>query len=128
MTSESIYRLAFFILFILLAAMRVYFMVKVRHAGGRIIPDEQAVAREGGRGVFVIRVISFFALMAFLVMYIIGAKWIDAFRFPLPAWLRWMGFALGILSVAFMTWTQFTLDTQWSAQLQLTEHSSSQYG
>ena len=122
MTPEAVYRLAFFILFILLAAMRAYFMVKVRHAGGRIMPDEQAVAREGGRGVFVIRVISFFALMAFLVMYIIGAKWIDAFRFPLPAWLRWMGFALGILSVAFMTWTQFTLDTQWSAQLQLTEH------
>jgi protein-S-isoprenylcysteine O-methyltransferase Ste14 len=30
-----------------------------------------------------------------------------------------MGFALGILSVAFMIWTQLTLDTQWSAQLHL---------
>jgi protein-S-isoprenylcysteine O-methyltransferase Ste14 len=41
--------------------------------------------------------------------------------FMLPDWLRWTGFALGILSVAFMTWTQVTLDTQWSAQLQLRE-------
>jgi protein-S-isoprenylcysteine O-methyltransferase Ste14 len=121
MTSETIYRLAFFILFILLAAMRVYFMVKVRHAGGRIMPDEQAVAREGGRSVFIIRVIGFFALMAFLVMYMIGAKWIDVFMFLLPDWLRWMGFAFGIVTVIFWTWTQVTLDTQWSAQLQLTK-------
>ena len=43
------------------------------------------------------------------------------FSFPLPAWLRWAGFALGLLSVVFWTWTQVTLDTQWSAQLQLTK-------
>ena len=59
--------------------------------------------------------------MAFLVMYIIGMQWIDAFFFPLPVWLRWVGFALGVVTVAFWTWTQVTLDTQWSAQLQLTK-------
>jgi len=121
MTTESVYRIAFFILFLTLLAMRVYFMIRVHRSGGRITPDEQAVAREGGRGVLLIRVIGFFALMTFLVMYLLGAKWIDAFSFPLPAWLRWMGFALGVLSVLFWTWTQVTLDTEWSAQLQLTK-------
>jgi protein-S-isoprenylcysteine O-methyltransferase Ste14 len=53
-------------------------------------------------------------------MYFLGAKWINAFLFPLPDWLRWAGFGLGLFSVAFWTWTQVTLDTQWSAQLQLT--------
>jgi protein-S-isoprenylcysteine O-methyltransferase Ste14 len=67
-------------------------------------------------------VAAFFALMAFLGMYSAGMAWIDLFLFILPGWLRWMGFALGILSVAFMTWTQVTLDTQWSAQLQLREN------
>ena len=80
-----------------------------------------AIQREGGRGALIVRVIAFFALMAFLVMYILGVKWIDAFLFPLPAWLRWTGFAVGILSVVFWTWTQVVLDTQWSAQLQLTK-------
>jgi protein-S-isoprenylcysteine O-methyltransferase Ste14 len=121
MTTESIFRIAFLILFVMLLAMRVYFMVRVRRAGGRLTPDKQAVAREGGRGVLVIRVIAFFALVAFLVMYFFGAKWIDAFLFPLPAWLRWTGFGVGILTVVFWTWTQVTLDTQWSAQLQLTK-------
>jgi protein-S-isoprenylcysteine O-methyltransferase Ste14 len=54
-------------------------------------------------------------------MYVAGMAWINGFMFKLPDWLRWMGFALGVLSVAFMTWTQVTLDTQWSAQLQLRE-------
>jgi protein-S-isoprenylcysteine O-methyltransferase Ste14 len=122
MTSESIYRLAFLVLLMALLAMRVYFMVRVRRSGGRIMPDEQAVQREGGRGVLIIRVVMFFALIAFLVEYLIGAAWIETFSFPLPDWLRWAGFALGMISVAFWTWTQIHLDTQWSAQLQLTEN------
>jgi protein-S-isoprenylcysteine O-methyltransferase Ste14 len=117
--TETIFRIAFLVLFLALIVMRVYFMIKVRRSGGRIMPDEGAIKREGGRGVFVFRVILFFALIAFLVMYFLGAKWIDAFRFPLPAWLRWVGFILGLVSVIFWTWTQVTLDKQWSAQLQL---------
>jgi protein-S-isoprenylcysteine O-methyltransferase Ste14 len=118
--SETIYRLAFFILFILLLAMRVYFMIRIRRSGGRILPDGKAIEREGGRGYFVFRVIIFVALIVFLVMYFAGAKWTNAFLFPLPAWLRWAGFALGIVTVIFWTWVQVTLDTQWSPQLQLT--------
>ena len=52
-------------------------------------------------------------------MYLLGMAWIDLFTFPLPAWLRWAGFTLGIISVVFWTWAQIHLDTQWSAQLQL---------
>jgi protein-S-isoprenylcysteine O-methyltransferase Ste14 len=121
MISETVYRTAFLFLFLMLASMRIYFMLKVRRTGGRILPDEGAIRREGGRGVFFIRVIGFFVLLAFLVMYIIGAKWIGVFSFPLPAWLRWTGFAFGLVTVIFWTWTQVTLDTQWSAQLQLTK-------
>lgn len=119
MTTETVYRIAFSILFALLLAMRLYFMIKVRRSGGRIMPGEEAIQREGGRGVLVSRVIAFVGLMTFLVMFFLGAQWIDAFRFPLPSWMRWLGFATGVVSVVFWTWTQTTLDTQWSAQLQL---------
>jgi protein-S-isoprenylcysteine O-methyltransferase Ste14 len=122
MTSETIYRLAFLVLLLALLAMRVFFMIRVRRSGGRIMPDEQAVQREGGRGVLIVRVVMFFALIAFLAEYLIGAHWIEAFSFPLPDWLRWAGFALGMISVDFWTWTQVHLDTQWSAQLQLKEN------
>jgi protein-S-isoprenylcysteine O-methyltransferase Ste14 len=121
MTTETTYRIAFLILLVLLIAMRIYFMIKVRRSGGRLMPNKEAVKREGGRGFFIFRVAAFFFLVTFLGMYIAGMAWIDVFLFRLPGWLRWKGFALGILSVAFMTWTQVTLDTQWSAQLQLRE-------
>jgi protein-S-isoprenylcysteine O-methyltransferase Ste14 len=119
--TETTYRIAFLILLLALLAMRFYFMVKVRRSGGRLTPDQQAVEREGGRGVFIFRVVFFLLLLVFLGMYLAGMAWIDAFRFPLPDWLRWLGFALGLLSVVFWTWTQIELDTQWSAQLQLTQ-------
>lgn len=121
MTTETIYRIAFFVLLMALFVMRVYFMLKVKHSGGRIMPDKKAVAREGGRGIFIFRMVVFFALMAFLVMYLAGAGWIDTFLFQLPAWLRWLGFGIGIITVVFWTWVQVVLDTQWSAQLQLTK-------
>jgi len=118
-TEQPIFRVAFLILLAGIFAMRGYFMMKVRRAGERLMPDKGAVAREGGRGVLIARVVVFLILLAFLVMYILGMAWIDVFSFPLPDWLRWAGFVLGLLSLAFWTWTQFALDTRWSAQLQL---------
>jgi protein-S-isoprenylcysteine O-methyltransferase Ste14 len=121
MTSETIFRISFLVLLAALLAMRFYFMIKVRRAGERLMPNQKAVEREGGRGVLIVRMAVFFLLIAILVMYIIGMAWIDTFSFPLPVWLRWAGFGLGLFSVAFWTWTQIHLDTQWSAQLQLTK-------
>ena len=117
MTSESIYRVAFLVLLVALLAMRAYFVIKVRRSGGRLMPDEQAIQREGGQGVLILRMVGFFALLAFLVMYLDSAAWIDAVSLPLPAWLRWSGFAIGLFSVFFWTWIQIHLDIQWSAQL-----------
>jgi protein-S-isoprenylcysteine O-methyltransferase Ste14 len=121
MTQESMFRTAFAFLLVALFAMRFYFMYKVRRSGGRLMPNREAVEREGGRGVLAFRVTFFFLLMALLGMYMFGMPWVDFFAFQLPAWLRWVGFGLGLATVAFWTWTQVTLDTQWSAQLQLTE-------
>ena len=119
MTQQILFRIAFLFLLLLLFAMRFYFMIKVRSSGGRLTPDQKSVEREGGRGVLIVRMVAFFLLITFLVMYLLGMAWIDLFTFPLPAWLRWAGFTLGIISVVFWTWAQIHLDTQWSAQLQL---------
>ena len=121
MTAEFEYRIAFLVLLAMLIAMRVFFMLRVRRADGKIMPNREAVEREGGKVVLVIRTLGFFVLMSFLVMYFIGVSWIDTFLFGLPGWLRWVGFALGLVSILFWAWTQVILDTQWSAQLQLTK-------
>jgi hypothetical protein len=81
MTAEGYYRWAFLFLLAGLFAMRAYFMIKVHRSGGQVMPDEQAIKREGGRGFFFFRLATFFALLAFLGMYIAGMEWMDIFMF-----------------------------------------------
>lgn len=120
MTTETTFRLAFWILFGVLLLIRAYSAFRVRQAGERFLPDRAAIEREG-RGMFAIRFVGFFILIALLVFYALNPPWIQALLIPFPPWLRWLGFFLGLTSLALMAWTQVELGTQWSAQLQLRE-------
>lgn len=120
MSKETVFRILFWILLFLVFVMRGYFAVRVRRAGERLMPDRQAIRREGW-GMFMVRFVGFFLLMGWLVLYGIYPSWMDNLLFPLPGWLRWIGFILGLASLGFWTWTQVELDTHWSAQLQLRE-------
>ncbi|HEX8992050.1 MAG TPA: class I SAM-dependent methyltransferase [Anaerolineales bacterium] len=120
MNAEATFRSAFLVLLVMLIAMRVYFAVRVRRAGGTLLPDRPAIEREGGPGYLAVRVMAFLFLIILLTLYILGNKWIEAASFSLPAWLRWTGLGIGIASLLFWTRSQAELDTQWSAQLKLT--------
>jgi protein-S-isoprenylcysteine O-methyltransferase Ste14 len=118
MDSESVFRIGFWTLLAGVLVMRGFFAAQVRRAGERLLPDEAAVQREG-RLAFAIRFLSFFVLIGILIAYAVNPPWIRALSIPLPAWLRWAGLALGLLSLALWVWTQQALGAQWSAQLQL---------
>jgi protein-S-isoprenylcysteine O-methyltransferase Ste14 len=120
MSQESALRLAFWVLLAGVLLMRGYFSYQVRRAGERLLPDRAAVEREG-KGSFAIRFVGFFLLMGFLVLYGIHPAWLQRIEFALPPWLRWAGFGLGLVSLAFWTWVQAELGKHWSAQLQLRE-------
>lgn len=117
MATESLFRVAFWVLLGLVLAMRVYFSVRVRQAGERLLPDREAVRREG-RGAFIARVVLFVLLIAWLVLYTWNPPWLGGLSFPLPPWLRWVGFGVGLAGLALWTWVQAALGRQWSAQLQ----------
>ncbi len=120
MTTESVFRVAFWILFAGVLVMRMYFALQVRRAGERVMPDRQAIEREG-RAMFAVRVLMFFILLAWLVLYAIYPTWMETLAVPFPIWLRWVGFALGLASLGFWIWTQVALGEEWSPQLQLRE-------
>jgi protein-S-isoprenylcysteine O-methyltransferase Ste14 len=119
-TTESIFRIAFWVLFGGVFVMRIYFALRVRRAGERVMPDRQAIEREG-RGMFAVRVLMFFLLLAWLVLYAINPPWMEVLSVPFPGWLRWVGFAWGLASLGFLAWTQTALGKEWSPQLQLRE-------
>lgn len=120
METETLFHTLFWILFGGILMMRVYFSLQVRRAGERLLPDRAAIRREG-RVAFAVRFLLFFILLAFLVLYALDVPWLRHL-IPLPPWLRWTGFALGLASLAWWAWTQAALGAQWSAQLQLREH------
>jgi len=118
MPTETIFRLAFWVLLAGVIVMRITFAIRVRRAGERVMPDRQAVEREG-RGMFAVRVLMFCLLLAWLVLYAINPPWMEALSVPFPDWMRWAGFALGLASLGLWTWTQLALGKALSPQLQL---------
>ena len=120
MSSESIFRIAFWILFGGMLIMQVYFAFKVRRTGERVAADREAIEREGW-GYAVVRVIGSLALIAFLVLYGINPAWLGVLSVPLPDWLRWLGVILGAVSLVFYGWSQETLGKAWSPHLQTRE-------
>jgi protein-S-isoprenylcysteine O-methyltransferase Ste14 len=118
LTTESIFRVAFWVLLAGVLAMRIYFALKVRWAGERIMPDRKAIEREG-HGMFAIRFFLVFILLGWLVLYALNPIWIRVLSVSFPNWLRWIGFALGLASLVFWLWTQIALGKEWSPQLQL---------
>ncbi len=118
MTPESTFHILFWVLFGGVLLMRFYFLFQIRAAGERVMPDQKAVEREG-KGLFAFRLASWFLMIAILISYALNLFWLEAFHITFPDWLRWAGFALGVISILFWTWTQLTLGKEWSPQLQL---------
>jgi protein-S-isoprenylcysteine O-methyltransferase Ste14 len=118
MNTDLALRLAFWFLIVGVIGMRIYFSLQVRKAGERVMPDQQAIQQEG-KGMFAARVVMFFLLLGWFVLYAINPTWLGFLAIPLPAWLRWFGFFLGLVSLGFWIWTQVALGKEWSPQLQL---------
>jgi len=118
MADEITFRIAFFILLGAVLIVRMYFNLRIRQQGERVMPDREAIRREGV-GMFATRVVLFFVLIAVLVLYVINHAWMQALDFKIPVGLRWLGFAIGVVSIALLAWTEVELGRQFSPQLQL---------
>ena len=118
MDNDRTLRLAFWVLLALTMLMRVWFANRVRRAGERLLPDQAAIRREGWR-IYCIRLLVLLLLIAMIVLLTRNPSWWRKLDLPLPFWMRWAGFALGLASLGLWTWTHVALGSLWSAQLQL---------
>ena len=116
MSSEIVFEYALWVLIGLMVLMRVGFSINVWRAGERLMPDHEAIEREG-RWVVALRAAGF-ALLVALVALALRHR-LGLLSIPLPTWLRWAGVALGFASLGLWTWTHAVLGRFWSAQLQL---------
>ena len=100
--------------------MQACFAFRVRLAGEHVPADRKALEREGS-GWAVVRAIRSVALVAFVVLYAIHPSWLGVLSVPLPDLMRWMGVALGVVSLVVYAWSRATLGREWSSQLEMRE-------
>ena len=117
MSTELLFRIAFWALFGGSVIMQVYFALRVRLAGERVAASSKSIEREG-RGCAGIRRLGTLTLVAFLALYVIDPPWFGVLSVPLPDWLRWSGVVLGVISIAFHGWCEAALGKEWSPHLQ----------
>jgi protein-S-isoprenylcysteine O-methyltransferase Ste14 len=120
MSTESLLRISFWILFGGMMVMQVYFASKVCQAGERVVADRKAIEHEGW-WYAIVRAIGSLSLITFLMLYAINPAWIGILSVSLPVWFRWGGVVLGVLSFGLYAWSQATLGKAWSPHLQMRE-------
>ena len=118
MSSESLFRLAFWFVFAGMLAMQAFFACRRRLAGEHVPAEREARGREGP-GWAIVRAIRSVALVAFLVLYAVHPSWLGALSVPLPDLMRWMGIPLGVASLAVYAWSRATLGREWSSPLEM---------
>ena len=118
MSTDSIFRIAFWVLFGGLILMQVYFAVRAQRAGERVGADHGAIACEGW-GYIVVRTLGCLALIVFLGLYAINPPWLEVLSVLIPDWLRWTGIFLGVGSFGLYAWAQVVLGKERSPHLQM---------
>jgi protein-S-isoprenylcysteine O-methyltransferase Ste14 len=118
MSTESLFRLIFWLMFAGMLVTQVYYAYRVRLAGRRAAAGPEAIEHEGW-GCAVARAIRSVLLLGSLVVYAINPSWLPLLSAPFPHWIRWMGVALGLGSLAIYVWSRETLGREWSSELRM---------
>lgn len=74
MNSEGTFRFAFWVLIALMIFLRIWFAVRVRCAGERLMPDQAAIRREGWK-LWVLRLTAFLLLISLIVLLLHNPTW-----------------------------------------------------
>jgi protein-S-isoprenylcysteine O-methyltransferase Ste14 len=120
MSRESLFHVAFWLVFGGMMLMQAYFACRTRLAGQHVPAGREAGQREGW-GCAVARAIRSLGLVLSLVLYAVNPPWLRVLSAPFPDWMRWMGVALGIVSFAIYAWSRVTLGKEWSSELRIGE-------
>lgn len=101
-----------------LLVIRVFYAIRGRRQGGQQMLSRQAMRREGtlGTAIRLVLAVAFFSVAG---VYAAAPRLTATFNVPLPAGVRWLGFAIGVLDLALLIWVHHALGRQWSTSLEL---------
>lgn len=82
------------------------------------------MARYESPALVIPRVVLFYVLIIFIVLYALAPSLVVWAQLPFPSWVRWTGVGLGILALPFLIWVGRTLGKHVSGDLELKEGHS----
>lgn len=103
---EAVYRLIFVLIVVSLLAMGLYFRIRAAVAS-----KERLSRREEGMLVFLLLRLAGLGLWIGMFAYMISPRSMAWSSMALPAWLRWLGGVLALLSLPLLHWVLRTLGT-----------------
>jgi protein-S-isoprenylcysteine O-methyltransferase Ste14 len=107
--TETGFRIAFAILWLVFFGVRLYFQRKVR--GVRV--SERVNEKQE------LLFFRLFALTYLIMPLYFLTPWLDFARLPLPAWLRWLGGGITYAGIGLFGWAHQALGMNWTAVLAL---------
>jgi len=123
MDNESIFRDLFLLIFFGGSLIRAYYAHKhqVRKREGSAWKRlKEAVHMEGKICASLLVLQGIFLSLA-MVLYVFFFPLISWTVLPLPDWFRWIGVALGVISLPLLFWVQNTLGRHWTVSLGVLE-------
>lgn len=121
MDGDLVFRIIFLALFIPGMGARVYYGRKQQvQVKKRSVRERYRNATEAeGKLRFTLLAIEGVYLVVAAIIYLLALPSMFWTQLPLPDWLRWSGFGLGIVSLPFLIWVHHTLGKYWSPSLEL---------
>lgn len=112
--SETTARILLGVLWIALAAIRLYYI----RLGGAFSKEERRTStwKREGAALPAIRLLMLPWLFA-VGLYFVAPGRLDAFQLDLPAWLRWLGAGVWLLSLVLLVWVHRALGRNFSGLL-----------
>ena len=120
MNGELTFRILFLALFVAGSAIRGYYARKMPRKDSMRERWRDTVRAEGKACATLLTAQGFY-LIIIVVLYLLFPQRMLWSQLPIPDWLQWLGFGLGIASLPFLTWVQHVLGKHWSISLELRE-------
>lgn len=111
-STETLFRIAFALLWVLFFGVRIYFQRKVQQG----VLEYERVNEKQEKLLF-----RLFALAYLIMPLYFLTPWLDFARLPLPVWLRWLGAAITCAGIALFGWAHQALGMNWTAVLALSK-------
>jgi len=123
MNGDLLFRALFLAVFLPGAIIRGYYTRKVRATRKKCSIKERFEDTVQGEGVAcaILLIAQGVYLIVIVPMYLLFSPGLFLFHLPIPDSLRWLGVALGIISLPFLTWVHHVLDKHWDISLTLQE-------